>query len=751
MRTFAAIALPDSTTTALALKVAVASGPARRFIVGDPNIQLIDALAGATIARTASAEHLARPGEILVDGATADRLGDTRQAAAWRVDVQTGERFAVLATIDDQSILSSIVHRLSSIATEELLDTETLRPWLLPAVYAREQAGQGAFLTEFRPAVALFLRFDGLDYDGDRAGDLLDTFICRAQGVLTRYDGTLLQLTIGDKGSYCYAVFGAPTAHEDDARRAVSSALDLRDAAANLGFLAPIQIGLSRGTMRAGASGSRTRRTYAVLGDDVNLAARLMGQATPGEILVSGRVQSAIADVFACEPRAPIALKGKAEPLPIFAVSGAQQRRAIRLQEPSYALPMIGREYELALVEAKLSLATQGHGQIVGITAEAGMGKSRLLAEVIRLARRRSFTGYGGACQSDGVSTPYLVWRPIASALFDLDPAAPLRKQVRTLAGALEDLAPARVDALPLLGTLLGLPLPDNDFTPGLAPKDRKSALEALLLECLAYAAREAASEGGGLLLVLEDLHWIDPTSHDLLDEVARASATLPMLIVLAYRPPELLRLQAPRVEALEHFTKLTLPELSEVEAAQAIRAKLAQLFPARGGVVPPALVARLTAKAQGNPFYLEELLNYLRDRGIDPREAPALDQIALPESLHTLILSRIDQLSVRQQLTLKVASVIGRQFGFAHLHDAYPVLGEESQEEILRVDLTCYQVLHAANDPRADAVLERAHAQLQEQATKITDEAMRRSFLENVPYHREIVAAWAAMHGVDD
>jgi adenylate cyclase len=692
MRPFAAIALPNGTITTLALKVAVAAGPARRFVVGDPNIQLIDALAGATISRTASAEHLARPGEILLDMATTEALGDAIQVAEWRADAQTGERFAVIATTDHRPPTTD--PGPSSPGHPVTLSPEQLRSWLLPAVYAREQAGLGAFLTEFRPAVALFLRFDGLEYDDDQAGDQLDTFICRAQAVLARSDGTLVQLTIGDKGSYLYAVFGAPTAHENDPRRAVHAALDLRNAAAEFGFLAPVQIGLSRGIMRAGTCGSTTRRTYAVLGDDVNLAARLMSQAAPGEILVSGRVQKAIADVFACEPRGPIALKGKAAPLPIFAVRGALQRRAIRLQEPSYALPMIGRADELALVETKLSLAAHGQGQIVGITAEAGMGKSRLLAEVIRLAHRRSFTGYGGACQSDGTNTPYLAWRPIWSALFDLDPAAPLRKQIRTLERALEDRAPARVDALPLLGTLLGVSLPDNDFTGGLAPKERKSALDALLLDCLASAAHEAAHESGGLLLVLEDLHWIDPASHDLLEEVGRASATLPILIVLAYRPPELQRLQAPRVEALDHFTKLTLTELNEAEAAQAIGAKLAQLFPARMGTVPPALVAQLTATAQGNPFYLEELLNYLHDRGIDPREQTALEQIALPDSLHTLILSRIDQLSTHQQLTLKVASVIGRQFSFTHLRGYAPVLGDEQPlradlDELARLELT--------------------------------------------------------------
>jgi adenylate cyclase len=688
MRQFAAIALPNGTTTVLALKSTVASGPVRRFVVGDPQIQLVDALVGATVVRTAAAEHLANRGEVLIDSATAETLGASVQVAEWRADPEIHDRFAVI-----KSLQTPVAPSPWPEVSQPLAD-DLLRPWLLRPIYERELSGQGAFLTEFRPAVALFLRFEGLDYERDDAGPQLDAFIRCTQSVLEYYEGTLLQLTIGDKGSYLYAPFGAPTAHEDDTRRAVKAALELQTAATDLGFLAPVQIGISRGTMRSGVYGSATRRIYGVMGDDVNLAARLMSQAMPGEVLVSGRVQSVIATEFSTDPRPPIRLKGKAEPLPVYAITGARQHRAIRLQEPTYSLPMIGRQRELSLIEDKMLMALQGQGQIIGITAEAGLGKSRLVAEVIRLARRNNFAGYGGTCQSDGVNTSYLVWRSIWNAFFDLDPATPLRKQIRVLEGAIEDLAPERVEALPLLGTVLDLRLPENDFTGGLEPKDRKAALEALLRDCLKFAAHEAGEDHGGLLFVLEDLHWIDPASHDLLEHLARASEKLPVLIVLTYRSPELQRLPALRIESLPYFTKISLTELSAGEAEQAIRAKLAQLFPERGGAVPPALIERITAQAQGNPFYVEELLNYLHDRGLDPRDPATWNTLDWPSSLHSLILSRLDRLTAHQQLSLKVASIIGRQFGFNHLSGYYPALGSPEPlkadlEELSRLSLT--------------------------------------------------------------
>jgi class 3 adenylate cyclase/tetratricopeptide (TPR) repeat protein len=680
MRQFATIALPDGATGSLALKVAVASGPAWRMLVGDPTIQFHDTLGGATIARMAAAEHAAAPGEVLIDAPTAAVLGDAAHIAEWRDDAETGERFAVLSElqIDPIETVQPAIYNLQS---------EMVRPWLLPAVYARERAGQGEFLTEFRPAVALFLRFVGLDYESDaNAGTKLDRFVRLVQAALARYDGALLQLTIGDKGSYCYATFGAPTAHEDDARRAVTAALELRHLAADLGFFAPVQIGISQGTTRAGAYGGATRRTYGVLGDDVNLAARLMQHAAPGEILVSGRVRSSLSADIAFDALPPIRVKGKAEPQPVFTIAGPRQQRAIRLQEPAYALPMVGRADELALIAGQLEHALLSQGRIVGVTAEAGMGKSRLVAEVIRLARRRDLVGYGGSCESYGAHTPYLVWASIWQAFFEVDPAAPLRRQIRALERAVEDLAPERIDALPLLGTALRLSLPDNDFTATLEPQFRQSALHALLLDCLRAAAREAGAEGGGLLFVLEDLHWIDPASYALLELITQSIADLPVLIVLAYRPPHTVD--------LPHFTPLMLTELALADAEQMIRAKLIQLFPERSESAPAALIERVTARAQGNPFYIEELLNYLHDRAIDPHDVMALAALELPASLHSLVLSRIDQLSTQQQVVLKVASVIGRLFRVAWLHGYYPGLGELGQvktdlAELARLELT--------------------------------------------------------------
>ena len=671
MSVVAQISLPGGVHSNLAVKIAVAGGPARRMVVGDPAIQALDLLAGATVARVATAEHHAQAGEIVLDAACVAALGAAVSIGAWREDAETGERFAPLHDLAEVPPPSPWPE-----LSADALTPEVLRPWLLSAVYARERAGYGAFLTELRPAVALFLRFSGIDYDTDPAAHArLDTFVRVVQNILARDNGTLLQVVIGDKGSYLCCAFGAPVAHEDDARRAVLAALSLQHEATKTDGVPPLQIGISAGVMRCGAYGGTTRRTYGILGDEVNLAARLMALADPGTILVSGHVQAAVGNTIAFESRPPVKLKGKADLQSIFSVSGLRQERAVRLHEPTYTLPIVGRANELTQIGQILDQVLAGHGQVLGITAEAGLGKSRLVAEVIRMAYQRGMIGYGGACLSTGTHSPYVVWQVIWRAIFHCDPEAPLRQQIRALEGCVESWVPERTSAIPLLGPLLGLSLPENDFTQRLEPKDRQGALHALLRDCLTAVAREAQGTGGGLLIVVEDTHWIDVASADLLADLVQVISMLPVLLVLAYRPLDPDQAWDVRIAEVPTFTHMSLSGLDRAATEQLIRAKLQQLFPVRDGALSTELIAELMERTQGNPFYLEELLHYLHDQHIDPRELASLRNTELPDSLHRLILSRLDQLSGQQQVILKTSSVIGRRFLVAWLHGAFPSL----------------------------------------------------------------------------
>ncbi|MCB8984885.1 MAG: adenylate/guanylate cyclase domain-containing protein [Ardenticatenaceae bacterium] len=274
----------------------VASGSVRRYLVGRPEVQQIEVLAGQTLDELARLEKLAVQGEVLVS------------ATAVFPDMTTaGERDG------GGVVVCGLETAVSPDPWPELppLPMAQTRRWLLEPTFYALQAGGSQFMAELRPANALFLQFWGVDYDGDaQAGQKLDRFVGWVQGVVAHYGGYILQLTTGDKGSYLYATFGALKAYEDDALRAVLAALDLHQLPQEMAFISRLQIGVTNGEMYVGAYGSGTRRTYGALGNKTNMAARLMVAADAG-ILCDQVVYGATKERITYEVLAPIQVKGR--------------------------------------------------------------------------------------------------------------------------------------------------------------------------------------------------------------------------------------------------------------------------------------------------------------------------------------------------------------------------------------------------------------------------------------------------------
>ncbi|MDX2344464.1 MAG: adenylate/guanylate cyclase domain-containing protein, partial [Acidimicrobiia bacterium] len=275
----------DGSTVDLALKAAVAVGQARRFVVGDPDVQLIDVLAGSLIDDLAAAEQVAAKGEIILDESALAALANDVAIGDMRTDGE--RRFGVATGLHGRVGMVEPRSELEPVSSFEA------RKWLLPPVYETLSTGGAAFIAELRTVFPVFIRFGGIDFDDDPdAADKLDDFVRRAQHVLDSHGGNLLQLTLGDKGAYLYAVFGSPQAHEDEATRSVSAALELQ-ALADVTAAAGIQIGISTGRVLSGTCGHPLRRTFACLGDPVNLAARLMSEAPARGVLVTDEVAAA--------------------------------------------------------------------------------------------------------------------------------------------------------------------------------------------------------------------------------------------------------------------------------------------------------------------------------------------------------------------------------------------------------------------------------------------------------------------------
>ncbi len=662
------IVTPGGASVHLALKVAVAVGRARRFVVGDPEIQLIDVLAGALIDDLADAEHHAEKGEVVLDASALESLGERVRLVARREDPERGRAFGVVAGLTVETPTFEVVE-------PPRLDEALVRPWLLPEVYERIRTGRGEFLAELRPAYPVFLRFGGIDYDDDPGAIAkLDVFVRQAQRIMAGYGGNVLQLTLGDKGAYLYGVFGSPVAHEDDAARAATAALELRDLERTT-EAREIQIGITHGRLRSGTYGHAMRRTFVCLGDAVNLSARLMSKAPAGEIFVDDDVRGSAGDAYIWERLPELRVKGKTGAIVAHALKGSLERASRR--KTRYQLELVGRRAELGRLGSALEATLAGDGRIIGVAAEAGMGKSRLIAEFVRSARRRGLFVAFGECQSFGTNTSYFVWREIWRRLFHLEDDDPVARQRERLVATLAAIDVALAGRAPLLASLVGVDIPDNPMTAGLDAKVRKASLEDLLAVVLrARSAREP------LVLVLEDCHWIDALSRDLLEVIGRSTAALPVLIVLAYRPAATTG-GGLGVERIADFSEIVLDELDHADAAALIRSKLDQVLGTDSDVAAgDDLVALVTERSQGNPFYIEELISYVAAQGIDPGDAGAIAGLQLPESLHSLVLSRIDTMAEAPRRTLKVASVVGRVFEAPILPGAYPDLG--SLEDVL-------------------------------------------------------------------
>ncbi|MCP4540454.1 MAG: tetratricopeptide repeat protein [Chloroflexi bacterium] len=680
MEQFSVVELASGETVALAMKAAVASGPARRFLVGDPSIQLVDALAGETLSRMADAEHLANRGEVVVDAQTVVHLGERGHLVEWRTEAETGARFAVV-----DELTTPVEPTPWPLLSPQALPEIQVRSWLLPVVYGWLRDGLGEFL-EFKHGVTLFLRFEGIDYEGDEvAGTKLDDYIRWVQGVLTQYEGSLLQLIIGDKGSYLYAAFGAPIAHEDDARRAAMAALDLRSPPVDLHFIQPVQIGISQGTVRAGTYGGTTRRTYGVLSDEVNLAARLMQNAAPGEVLVSQRVRETVADIFVWDPLSSIRVKGKSESISVARLVGMSETQT-EAGVTAHTGLLIGRETEMAqLVQFLQPIFEDGAGfaGVAYVYGEAGVGKSRLIYELrqhflLPSPWEEEGTERGVSwftCPAEQILRQSLYpFKHFQRGYFEqyADSSPEENKErfneiLNTLISDLKgkpDLAEVVQElerTRSFLGALVGLHW-EGALYEQLEPKLRfENTLAAFKTLIMAESRRQP------VVLHIEDAQWLDADSYELLQVLVRNVGAYPFAVLITGRYGD----DGSRFSVeMDSSVPRQIIDLN-VLPPLGIRALAEQTLE---GAIADDLAAFLAEKTNGNPLFVEQLAMDMRERGMIQLEADeqhlggvwrVVGEGAeeVPVSISAVLIARLDRLAARIKAAVQTAAVLGNEF----------------------------------------------------------------------------------------
>ena len=657
MGQFSAVSSPLERNFSLGVKIAAVAGPVRRFLSGDPQIQNIEVLAGSTLDILAAGEHLAQSGEVLVHGGIVERYQKSFQINDQRTDPATGEVF-----FEIKNMLETIPPKPWIELRKDVLTEEQCRPWILPAVYEQARSGARGYLSEFRTAAALFLSFTGIDYDHDQsAGQKLDQFTRWVQTVVAQYDGSVLQLTMGDKGSYLYAVFGAPIAHNDDAIRAVYAALALQEVPAELDWIRNVKIGVTQGQMRTGTYGGSSRRTYGAQGDKVNLAARLMQAADHG-IACDREIYLATQARLGFEQLEPVVVKGVQHPVEIFRPTGEK----IRLERKQ--VPLVGRLSEQIQLGRLLQNTKNGPGKVLILEGEPGIGKSRLVEKISDYARELGFFEFRSSTDSGSKNQKFQPWREIVSQAFELDKKSADQSMIEHLKAVLNE---SQLDSTEIseFDSILSMLDSNEDFI--FSDSELKTTADRLEItaKLLNFGFMNRP-----VLIVLENAQDFDRDSWQLIHHASVHISNL--VIVVATRPvTEPYSLLFNQLVNAPNSLNLRLKGLSQEEAYILACAHL-------DVVSLPSELVEILDRAAGNPQFIEEMVYILRDDGyiqIESGECRVLphadfDQIIFPTTVEGLIKSRLDRLSPSEQLTLKIASVVGKEFSMEVLSAIYPL-----------------------------------------------------------------------------
>ncbi|TEU11690.1 MAG: hypothetical protein E3J25_07800, partial [Anaerolineales bacterium] len=487
---------------------------------------------------------------------------------------------------------------------------------------------------------------------------LLDSYLAIVHRIVSRFGGELLANDVTPAEQRLVVVFGALEAHEDDEERAALAALQIRDEVSQLGIRIEQRMGISSGHVFAGDVGSPARKDFTVMGDEVNLAARLAARAEWGQILLSERTYRKTADQFDFKALSPVAIKGKRARVPVYALAGHRKREAApRFHAGAPKRPLLARDEELLALEHIMSLVLSGKGRVVEICGPPGIGKSRLVEEILRLWAQRGGEAYVGQCQSFGESSAFLPWGGLLRSLLGVQPEQLKAERETKIREVVSRLSPGLQEVAGTLGDVLGFPIEETTVAKSLDPQGRLQRLMELVAQVIRNKARERP-----LLLVMEDIHWTDVASRELLDHVAAHIEDVPVFLCLTQRST------ARRPLALEdvpHYTRLVLEDLPPRESVELAGLAIG------AATLPEELADLVVAKSRGNPFYIEQMMRSLADAGHvrrDDRTGQAavvgdVLTIEVPDSVEGIIMSRLDALDETSRTILQVASVVGLRF----------------------------------------------------------------------------------------
>ncbi len=487
--------------------------------------------------------------------------------------------------------------------------------------------------------------------------------------VIARFEGHIAQY-LGD-GLLVY--FGYPLAHEDDAPRAARAGLGMVEAMAQLntrlgrerGVQLAVRLGIHTGLVVVGDVGGGTRQEQLALGETPNLAARLQGIAAPDTLVISAATFQLLRGFFACQSLGTPLLKGFAQPIEIYRVLYESMARSrLDVTGSTGLTPLIGREQEVGLLRERWVQVKEGIGQVVLLSGEAGIGKSRLVQVLTEQAAAEP-QAWLTPCQCSPYyqnSALYPMIDLLERVVLRFEAGESPEQKLRKLEGLLVQYGLPLAEAVPLFAALLSLPL-TADYAPlQLSPEQQKQrTLHALLTVLLHIAAQQP------VLFVMEDLHWVDPSTLEFLSLLVDQGPTARILTLLTFRPDF-----SPPWTGRSHLTQVTLPRLPRRQVAE-MTGRVAH-----GKALPPEVVEQVVGKTDGVPLFVEELTKMVLESGLlQEREdryelTGPLPPLAIPATLHDSLMARLDRLAAVKAMA-QLGATLGREFSYALLQAISP------------------------------------------------------------------------------
>jgi class 3 adenylate cyclase/tetratricopeptide (TPR) repeat protein len=611
----------------LRMSVGIHSGDFQFFLVGDPTYHRELIVAGPVASATVVMEATADAGEIGISPQTAALLpascvGRPKGAALL---LRSAPDVATVGVPPAKDVTDLDLGRVLPVAIREHL---------------LAQPGDA----EHRTVTVAFVQFSGTDALLEQQGpaalaEALDEVIANVQRAAAAHGVTFFETDINRDGGKIMLTAGAPVSHGLDEDRMLRAARLVVERAGAL----PLRVGVNRGPVFAGDFGPFFRRTYSVKGDAINLAARVMGKARPGELLATRAVVDRVADRFDVTPLPPFRVKGKSQPVEALSV-GAHRGGLVPAQAgpPQEGIPLLGRAAEMAVLTSALDDAKANHGRLVELVGEPGIGKSRLVAEVTSLASNAVVLSTVGEVYES--STPYFAFRSLLGKALGLPQGSSPEEARAHVQQRIAADAPGLTPWLPLVGIPLDLPFAPTPETARLDPRFHTARVHQVIDELLAVSLPTLT------LFVFDDAHLIDDASADLLRHLSGSLRKRPWMVLTTRRDGQPGGFVA---EKGGEATEVRLGPLTDVAAKSLAIASTAE------SPLPPHELAQLAARAGGNPLFLRGLARAARETG-------SLD--GLPDSLEAVVTSLLDRLPPRERTVLRYAAVLGTAFDGAAL-----------------------------------------------------------------------------------